>query len=161
MFRVFFVFMIFWGGVANAAPFSVDFVVVKKEDRKMFLFNEGILVKTYSISMGDNPIGHKTKKGDEKTPEGRYNLTNKNPGSRFYKSIHIDYPNKKDRDKAKAMGVHPGGQIKIHGLPNDQIYSSDVYSGIDWTNGCIAINNSDMDELWASVKFNTSIEIIP
>lgn len=155
------ILMFLAGGVAQASPFSVDHIVVKKGDRKMFLFNEGRLVKYYPISLGDNPIGHKVQQGDERTPEGRYKLTHKNAQSRFYRSIHVDYPNAEDRKKAKLMGVHPGGQIKIHGLPNKQKYPTDVYLGMNWTNGCIAVSNKAMDELWSAVKFNTPIEILP
>lgn len=149
------------GGVAQASPFSVDYIVVKKSDRTMFLFNDGRLIKTYPISMGDNPVGHKVMKGDERTPEGRYKLTYKNPESRFYRSIHIDYPNKYDRERARKLGVHPGGQIKIHGLPNKQEYPTDLYLDMNWTDGCIAVSNEAMDELWSAVKFNTPIEILP
>lgn len=159
--RLFFVLMCLAGGVAKASPFSVDHIVVKKGDRKMFLFNEGRLVKSYPISLGDNPVGHKTKKGDERTPEGRYHLTYRNPQSRFYRSIHIDYPNEDDKNRAKALGVHPGGQIKIHGLPNRQEFPSDIYLEMNWTDGCIAVSNEHMDELWAAIKFNTPIEILP
>lgn len=159
--RIFLVLTVFLGGVAKASPFSVDHIVVKKGDRKMFLFNEGRLVKSYPISLGDNPIGHKVQVGDERTPEGRYNLTYKNPESRFYRSIHVDYPNVEDRKRAKDLGVHPGGQIKIHGLPNRQDFPTDVYLDMNWTDGCIAVSNKHMDELWSSVKFNTPIEILP
>lgn len=149
------------GGVAKATPLAADFVVVKKSERKIMLFNEGKLVREFPISLGDNPIGHKVKRGDERTPEGRYRLTWKNPQSRFYRSIHITYPNDQDRARAHAMGVSPGGDIKIHGLPNRQEYPSDIYMGMNWTDGCIAVLNEHMDAIWSMVEFDTPIEIIP
>lgn len=149
------------GGVATAAPLSADYVVVKKSARKIMLFNDGRLVADFPIALGDNPIGHKEQRGDERTPEGRYRLTWKNPESKFYRSIHITYPNKVDREKAHALGVSPGGDIKIHGLPNKQAYPSDLYMEMNWTDGCIAVLNEDMDKIWSMVRFNTPIEILP
>lgn len=147
-------------GVANATPFSADFVVVKKSERSLMLFSDGRLIKRYKISLGDNPIGHKKEKGDEKTPEGRYFLTYKKRDSQFYKSIHITYPNSDDRKRAYQDGVNPGGSIKIHGLPNNSQFPADIYMDFDWTDGCIGVANNDMDEIWSMINGKTPIEIL-
>lgn len=149
------------GGLANATPLSADLVVVKKSDRKIMLFSDGRLIKQYPISLGDNPVGHKVKKGDERTPEGRYLLTHRNSQSQFYKSIHVNYPNNQDRRRAYSMGVSPGGDIKIHGLPNKKTFPSDIYMDFNWTDGCIAVTDQHMDEIWSMIRENTPIEILP
>lgn len=142
---------------------QVDKVVVKKSNSKMHLIKNGEIVKTYDVAFGGNPIGHKKQEGDMRTPEGRYNLEYKNINSKFYKSIKIDYPNRRDVALAKLRGVNPGGDIVIHGLPNG-IRDEDIIGELrpkNWTEGCIAVRNYEMDEIWQMVGVDTPIEIYP
>jgi murein L,D-transpeptidase YafK len=142
---------------------EVDQVVVKKTGRKMLLIQDGEVVHEYRIALGGQPQGHKVQEGDERTPEGDYFLDWRNPYSRFYKSIHVSYPNTDDIRFARARGVNPGGMIMIHGQPN-YIRSVKVkaeYKRRDWTDGCIAIQNHEMDEIWRTVRDGTPIKILP
>jgi len=144
-------------------PLLADQVVVKKSERKMQLIQGGEVMREYGIRLGDQPRGHKTREGDERTPEGDYVLDWRNPKSRFYKSIHISYPNEQDIQLARYSGVNPGGMIMIHGQPN-YLMSPKVkaeYFGRDWTNGCIAVKNDDMEEIWQTVRDGTPIKILP
>jgi murein L,D-transpeptidase YafK len=141
----------------------VDKVVVRKAERKLQLIHDGDVYREYKVSLGDQPVGHKFREGDERTPEGDYILDWRNPNSSFHKSIHISYPNARDRAFARAMGFSPGGMIMIHGLPN-WLTSPAVardYDGVDWTNGCIAVKNHEMDEIWRLVRDGTPIRILP
>ncbi|WP_165857309.1 L,D-transpeptidase family protein [Marinobacter sp. JSM 1782161] len=139
----------------------VDRVVVHKAKRRLDLMADGQPVHSYRISLGDNPEGHKLFEGDERTPEGEYTLDWRNPGSQYYKSIHISYPNDRDRELASAWGLDPGGQIMIHGLPNDVGDMAFAYAGLDWTDGCIAVSNEAMDQIWKLVPDGTPIRILP
>jgi len=142
---------------------TADQVIVRKSERKLQLLNDGIVIREYRVALGDSPVGHKFHEGDERTPEGDYILDWRNPSSQFYKSIHVSYPNDSDRLFARAMGYEAGGMIMIHGLPN-YISSHRVlgeYARRDWTDGCIAVNNEEMDEIWAAVGDGTPIRILP
>ncbi|MFW5936693.1 MAG: L,D-transpeptidase family protein, partial [Desulfosalsimonas sp.] len=114
------------------------------------------------VALGGNPRGHKQQEGDGRTPEGLYVLDYKNPNSEFYKSIHISYPNADDRKTARELGVSPGGAIMIHGQKNgaDRL-STEIIQLFNWTDGCIAVTNSAMDEIWQAVDINTPIRIKP
>jgi len=141
-----------------------DQVVVKKSERKLMLMNNGKVVREYRVALGDAPRGHKMRQGDERTPEGNYILDWRNPRSNFYKSIHVSYPNAQDRMLAKAMGHDPGGMIMIHGLPNYLPQNAIKYANYnrrDWTDGCIAVDNHEMDEIWQAVRDGTPIRILP
>jgi murein L,D-transpeptidase YafK len=141
----------------------VDSVLVRKSERKLELINDGEVYREYKISLGDAPVGHKFREGDERTPEGDYILDWRNPNSSFHKSIHVSYPNARDRAFARAMGFNPGGMIMIHGRPN-WLTSPAVareYDNKDWTNGCIAVKNHEMDEIWRLVRDGTPIRILP
>jgi murein L,D-transpeptidase YafK len=140
---------------------KVDLVRVEKSQRKMQLLSGNTVVKEYKIALGARPIGHKQWEGDERTPEGRYVLDWRNPKSMAHKSIHISYPNIRDRAAAKSMGVPPGGAIMIHGAVNGYGWWGWVLQLIDWTDGCIAVTNPEMDEIWALVQNGTPIEIYP
>ncbi|MDX1588365.1 MAG: L,D-transpeptidase family protein [Oleiphilaceae bacterium] len=144
-----------------AKPYRVDKVLVKKSERRLWLLQEGKPVREYRISLGSNPVGHKLFSGDHRTPEGRYTLDARNANSDFYKSIRISYPNQEDRRKAEAWGQDPGDAIMIHGLPNEAEDWAFAYVGLDWTEGCIAVTNEAMDEIWQLVKNGTTIEIRP
>lgn len=147
--------------LSASAQANIDAVIVKKSERQLVLLSDGEPVKRYRISLGDNPVGHKLYEGDQRTPEGQYVLDWRNEGSRFYKSIHISYPSSRDRELAEAWGLSPGGSIMIHGLPNEAGEMAFAYEGLDWTNGCIAVSNEAMDEIWQLVQDGTPITILP
>lgn len=138
-----------------------DSILVEKSARNMYLIKDGEKIKTYKISLGDEPVGHKQQEGDERTPEGNYVIDYRNPKSKYHLSLHINYPNQQDRDRARKKGVSPGGDIFIHGLPNGMGFLSGVFQRGDWTDGCIAVSNSEIEEIWKSVKNGTPIEIRP
>ncbi len=144
-----------------ADHFEITQVLVNKSERRLHLLSGDRKVRSYRISLGDNPVGHKLYEGDSRTPEGDYTLDWRNPESDFYKSIHISYPSPKDRELAQAWGLDPGGSIMIHGLPNDAGDLAFAYVGLDWTEGCIAVTNEEMDEIWALVNDGTPIRIMP
>lgn len=139
----------------------IDLVVVEKAARQMILLSGGKTVRTYEIALGDAPVGHKQREGDERTPEGHYVLDWRNPNSAFHLSIHISYPDADDRAAAAAAGYSPGGDIMIHGQPNGFGWWSWLLQMADWTDGCIAVTNADMDEIWEMVDNGTPIEIRP
>ena len=140
---------------------KADMVLVIKSDSKLFLKKNGTVIKEYHVAFGANPEGHKKQEGDERTPEGRYFLDYKKSDSAFYKSIHISYPNDFDKKRAKEAGVNPGGYIMIHGQKNGLGWLSWITQRFNWTEGCIAVSNSAMDEIWNSVNVGTPIEIKP
>lgn len=140
---------------------KIDYVLVIKSEKKMYLLSERHRIKEYDVVFGDNATGHKQQEGDGRTPEGKYILDYKKSDSSFYKAIHISYPNEKDKMIAKSNGVNPGGQIMIHGQKNGLGWMSWLAQQFDWTNGCIAITNTEMDEIWNLVTLGTPIEIQP
>lgn len=140
---------------------KADMVLVIKSDSKLYLKRNGKVFKEYRVAFGANPEGHKKQEGDERTPEGRYFLDYKKSDSSFYKSIHISYPNETDKKRAKEAGVNPGGFIMIHGQKNGFGWLSWITQRFNWTDGCIAVSNSAMDEIWNSVHVGTPIEIKP
>ncbi len=153
-------------GSAPQAPTTshVDRVVVKKSERKLQLMQGGQVVREYRVALGDAPVGHKFREGDERTPIGDYILDWRNPSSSYYRSIHVSYPNDRDQMMARLLGYpSPGGMIMIHGQPN-HIRSDRVraeYARRDWTDGCIAVQNQEMDEIWRMVRNGTPIKILP
>jgi len=142
-------------------PQKADKILVIKSERRLFLINNGETFATYSVTFGGDPNGHKQLQGDQKTPEGKYVLDYKNASSDYYKSIHISYPNKKDRENAKRLGVSPGGDIMIHGQLNGWEWAAPIVQLFSWTDGCIALSNKDMDQLWLTIDPGTPIEIRP
>lgn len=146
------------------SPFAsaqVDLVLVNKSDSRLSLIKAGKVIKEYRIALGDMPKGHKYQEGDQRTPEGRYLLDYKKADSAFYRSIHISYPNDEDRLRAKALGISPGGQIMIHGQNPRSGLTPEEAQQFNWTNGCIALTNQEMDELWQLIEPGTPIEIWP
>lgn len=139
----------------------VDGILVLKSERKLILIKDGKQIKRYRISLGPNPIGHKTQEGDGKTPEGRYTIDYRNPRSKYHLSMHISYPNKADRAQAKRRRISPGGDIMIHGLPNGLEEIGGFQRCTDWTQGCIAVTDEEIDELWRAVPNGAPIEIRP
>ncbi len=147
---------------SQAGKFPVaEKVVVEKEKRKLHLIKDEEIFRTFDIALGISPVGDKESEGDFKTPEGTYRLDIRNPNSDFFLSIHVSYPNSGDRHEARAKGVSPGGQIMIHGQPNTPTYSGAYYKKQDWTNGCIALSNSDMIDIWLMAPNDIPIEIRP
>ena len=140
---------------------KADKVLVIKSESKLYLKKAGNILGEYHVVFGANPKGHKLQEGDERTPEGNYILDYKKEDSAFYKAIHISYPNELDRERADKNGVKPGGAIMIHGQKSDIGWLSLISQYFNWTNGCIALSNSDMDEIWESVDAGTPIEIKP
>lgn len=138
-----------------------DKVVVEKSTKTLFLLKKDQVIKKFHVVFGAHPKGHKEKEGDERTPEGNYTLDYKNAHSKFYKSIHISYPNKKDRERARKTGENPGGAIMIHGQKNGWSWLSFITQFFNWTDGCIAVSNAAMDEIWRAVRAGTPIEIKP
>jgi murein L,D-transpeptidase YafK len=140
---------------------QADSVLVVKSERKLYLLKAGRVLREFDVSLGLVPSGHKQREGDFRTPEGKYYLEARNPDSDYFLSIKVSYPNAADRDRARALGVDPGGQIMIHGLPNTPRYEAARYRGWDWTDGCIAVSNSDMVDIWLMTRESTPIEIRP
>ena len=137
---------------------EVTGIVVNKADRKMFLVHNGRALKTYDVDLGGSPVGDKQFEGDQKTPEGTYFIDRRNPNSRFHLSLGISYPNAQDVAEAKALGKSPGGDIFIHGQRNPFRGGTDE---ADWTWGCIAVKNKEMEEIYAMVRNGTLITINP
>lgn len=127
----------------------------------MYLLSNDKQIKEYSISLGFEPQGAKDRQGDGKTPEGTYKITGRNPGSKYHKSLRVSYPSAKDIKKAKELGVDPGGDIMIHGLPNGMCNIGKAHLLKDWTLGCIAITCEEIEEVWKLVKDGTTVEIKP
>ena len=146
---------------AKDSATEADHAIVVKSQRTLTLLSHGKVLCTYKVVLGGSPIGAKEKQGDHKTPEGHYILDRRNAKSRFYKSIHVSYPNAQDRLRATKRGVDPGGDIMIHGLPNGFGWLGVTHRAQDWTDGCIAVTNAEMDEIWELVPDGTPIEIRP
>lgn len=152
------------GTPPQAAPAEqqADAIAVHKGARRMDLLRGGKVVATYRIALGGNgDAGHKSREGDEKTPEGRYAIDWRNPRSMAHLSLHISYPNEQDRKTAAAAGVSPGGNIMIHGLPNGWGWLGSAHRVWDWTDGCIAVTDAEMRDIWAKVANGTPIDIMP
>jgi len=139
----------------------IDLVKVAKSERVLYLMSGGRVVREFPVTFGGRSTGHKQQEGDERTPEGTYILDFKKPDSRFFKSIHIDYPNAADREAARRRGVAPGGDIFIHGQRNGLGWLSFVVQHFNWTDGCIALADDDMQEVWELVRVPTPVHIAP
>lgn len=143
------------------SPAPVDRVVVDKSDRQLYLMYGQQIVRTYPISLGRNPTGHKVHQGDQRTPEGRYRLDWRTADSRYHLALHISYPSPADLQEASRRGFEAGGDIMIHGLPGKYSDGAMVLLDLDWTDGCIAVSNQAIEEIWQLVADNTIIEIRP
>lgn len=160
--KLLFSFLILLFFINSISAYEVaDLVVVIKSKRVMFLMNEGKIIKAYRIALGKNPVGKKTVQGDGKTPEGRYYIVGRNPNSSFYKALKISYPNEQDVEYATKIGLKPGSGIMIHGLSKRVEYLGKYHVIDDWTEGCIAVTNEEMDEIWNLVPDGTPVEILP
>ncbi|GAB6905104.1 ErfK/YbiS/YcfS/YnhG family protein [Desulfosarcina cetonica] len=139
----------------------VDKVLIEKKERRLTLISNGEAIKIYKISLGGNPVGPKERQGDQKTPEGTYTIVSRNRHSDYHLSLRISYPNEKDVKRAKELGVSPGGDIMIHGMKNGCSWLGGVHTEIDWTNGCIAMTDKEIEEVSRLVHNGTLVEIKP
>lgn len=146
-------------GRSTAPNAKVDRVVLKKSERKLILMSGNSVVKSYAVALGKNPVGQKRQEGDNKTPEGRYIIDRHNPKSSFHLSLHISYPSTADQERAQRDGVRPGGDIMIHGLKNGMGWIGRLHRLTDWTQGCIAVTNGEIEEIYSLVPDGTPIEI--
>jgi murein L,D-transpeptidase YafK len=138
-----------------------DKVLIEKKERRLMLLSKGEVIKKYKIALGGNPVGPKERQGDSKTPEGTYIIESRNRNSAYHLSLRISYPNEKDKRRAKELGVSPGGDIMIHGIKNGLAWVGALHAGIDWTQGCIAVTDQEMEEIYKLVPNGTIVEIRP
>lgn len=165
----FMVILLFFGMLAYyfypeeklAADVQIDSLVVLKSKRVLLAYSNSKLLKSYNIALSRQPLGAKEIEGDQKTPEGRYFINDKNPNSAYHKNLGISYPNKADAERAKRLGKPAGGAIKIHGLRNKMGFIGKFHRLTNWTLGCIAVTNPEIDELYRAVKVGTPIQIKP
>jgi murein L,D-transpeptidase YafK len=144
----------------SAENLPVDRIVIAKSAHTLSTLRSGRLLKTYRVALGQNPIGPKEQEGDRKTPEGIYSVDGRNAQSDYHLALHLSYPSPADRERAAARGVDPGFDIEIHGLPNGRL-SNDFQAGTDWTAGCIAVTDKEIEELWRIAPIGTVVEINP
>jgi murein L,D-transpeptidase YafK len=147
--------------LAAQTTVKVDRIVIEKSIRTMNLMDGSKVLKTYKVALGGQPAGAKDRQGDHKTPEGMYFVDSKNPNSKFHKALHISYPSKADRENAARLGVKPGGDVEIHGLGSKWGWVGAGHRLSDWTDGCIAVTNEEIDEIYPLVKVGTAVEIRP
>ena len=152
-------------GAARPAPLprgtQADLLIVHKSTRRLVVYSHGSVVRSYRIALGRDPVGRKWRAGDHRTPEGRYLIDQHNPDSEFHRSLHVSYPSAADSARAAAAGYSPGGEIMIHGLRNGVGWLGRLHLAADWTDGCIAVNDAEMDELYRVVPDGTPIVIRP
>jgi len=148
-------------GIRIPRPTAADSIVVYKRERTMILYNRGVPVKSYFIALGSQPVGDKLRKGDQRTPEGLFYINAHNPASKFHLALRISYPSDAHRARATTLGVDPGGDIMIHGLPKDFSEAGKAQSQNDWTNGCVAVSNQEIEEIWHAVPDGTPVQIKP
>jgi murein L,D-transpeptidase YafK len=149
------------GLCATPPRVNADRVLIEKKARRLTLYCRGQAIKTFQIALGQTPDGPKIKEGDGRTPEGVYLIDRRNPNSRFHRSLHISYPGPADLQRARELGVRPGGDIMIHGIADRVAWMGDAHRLWDWTKGCIAVTNEEIEEIWRLVPDGTEIEILP
>ena len=160
----FFIFLycfVFFPVLGFCQSSQADLIVIEKSKRRLILYSQDKILKEYKIALGPQPEGPKTQLGDGKTPEGKYIIDQKNSQSAYHLSLHISYPNEEDQKRAKSLGVNPGGQIMIHGLPNHLGWMGKLHQYRDWTQGCVALTNAEIEEVWNLVPVGTAVEIKP
>jgi len=154
-----------WANLPDSPPLPAsavtDRVVVDKGARTLTLLRRGAVLKTYRVSLGGHPAGHKREEGDERTPEGVYRIDSRNARSSAHLALHVSYPSPADAARARARGVRPGGLIMVHGILNGLGWLGRLHRLMDWTDGCVAVTNREMDEIWRAVPVGTPIEIRP
>jgi murein L,D-transpeptidase YafK len=146
---------------ASAVAFTADSIVVEKSRHQLLLYRNGTLVRQYLVALGEQPVGDKVSVGDMRTPEGLFHIEARNPESRYHRALRISYPDAAHRARAQALGVSPGGDIMIHGLPKRQAWVGAAHRDFDWTKGCIAVTNEEIEEIWGAVPVGTPIHIKP
>jgi murein L,D-transpeptidase YafK len=157
-----FVALLLASTLASAAtPIRADRILILKSERKLQLLNSGKVLRTYKVALGPNPKGHKEREGDGRTPEGVYVIDYRNGKSQFYRALHVSYPNAADRAAARKRGVSPGGMIMIHGLGKQYGWLGSAHTARDWTLGCIAVTNEEINDIWNLVADGTPVEIRP
>ena len=154
---------LFTNTVKNPLPPGTvaDKILIEKKDRRLTLLTHGKTLKTYRIALGRNPEGKKLEAGDKRTPEGTYTIDRRKERSRYHRALHISYPNPDDNVQAKVRGVSPGGDIMIHGLPNGIGFIGRFHVLRDWTLGCVAVTNPEIEEIWRVVPDGTVVQIVP
>ena len=138
-----------------------DSIVVEKSQHRLSLYHRGLLLRSYLVALGQQPKGDKVHKGDNRTPEGIFRIQARNPQSRYHRALKISYPDAAHIARARALGVQPGGDIMIHGLPARQAWVGAAHRDFDWTEGCIAVTNKEIEEIWSVVPVGTPIQIKP
>jgi len=145
----------------TAPPKQADRIVIEKSKRTLTLMSGNTVLKTYKVALGGQPVGAKQRQGDHKTPEGLYVVDQKNPASQFHRALHFSYPSAQDRENARKLGVSPGGDVEIHGIGAKYGWVGAAHRQTDWTDGCIAVTNEEIDEIWPLVPVGTPVEIKP
>ena len=138
-----------------------DSIVVDKSKHRLSLYHRGALLRSYLVALGQQPVGDKVRIGDMRTPEGVFRIAARNPESRYHRALRISYPDAAHRARAQKLGVSPGGDIMIHGLPARQAWVGAAHRDFDWTEGCIAVTNQEIEEIWSAVPVGTPIQIKP
>jgi len=144
-----------------AAPQKADSILILKKDHVMELLAGGKVIRTYKVALGQGGLAPKQREGDARTPEGHYTIDAKYAVSHYHKAMHVSYPDAADRKRAAKLGVSPGGAIMIHGLPNGKGWVGAKHRLYDWTLGCIAVTDQEIDEIWQLVPVGTPVEIRP
>lgn len=147
--------------LSRPKAFDADSMVLDKSERRLTMFYRGMPVRTYQVALGRNPQGAKERRGDQRTPEGMYYIEGRNPESKYHLSLRISYPAKKDLERAAVRGVSPGGDIMIHGLPPAYASIGSGHLQWDWTEGCVAVTNDEIEEIWRAVPNGARILIVP
>jgi murein L,D-transpeptidase YafK len=145
----------------SAPPQKAERVLVLKREHKLLLLSGDTVIKTYSVALGRGGLAPKQQQGDHRTPEGMYRIDRRKENSRFHRALHISYPNETDLEHARKVGVSPGGDIMIHGITNGLGWLGSAHRLIDWTDGCVAVTDAEIEEIWAMVPDGTPIEIRP
>jgi murein L,D-transpeptidase YafK len=155
------IILLFSVSALAAESLVADKILIEKKARRLILFSKGQEIKTYKVALGRNPEGIKEKEGDGRTPEGNYVIDSRNKTSGYHLSLHISYPNEKDKRRAKELGVSPGGSIMIHGIKNGFGWVGRFHTWFDWTKGCIAVTDKEIEEISRLVPNGTAVEIRP
>jgi murein L,D-transpeptidase YafK len=146
---------------AQQPPLKADSILILKKDHLLELLSAGKVFRTYHVALGSGGLPPKERQGDARTPEGHYVIDNRNAASQYHKALHISYPNADDRKRAARLGIAPGGDVMIHGLPNGKGYIGAAHRLYDWTLGCVAVTDQEIDEIWTMVPVGTPVEIRP
>jgi murein L,D-transpeptidase YafK len=146
---------------APAVPERADSVLILKKDHLLELLAGGKVIRSYKVALGSGGLAPKERAGDGRTPEGHYFIDSRNEHSAYHKALHISYPNDEDRKRAAKLGVSPGGSIMIHGLPNGKGWIGGAHRMYDWTLGCVAVTDDEIEEIWKLVRVGTPVEIRP